>query len=259
MNCEVQKNPMSDSPLPTSETVIDSDPTTPGIPKSSPTSQYQILHAAFDHFNRELFDGALPHVMLTMDRSRRKAIGVFSWNRFESRKGEGTTHEICLNPKKFKGVSDEDILSTLLHEMVHLWQFEFGRGSRSPYHNREWADKMETLGLIPTDTGKLGGQRTGTSMTHLIVEGGPFQESARRFLQREQVAWEFMLSFASPHPHPKVKRSNVEKAQRLAVDHTCPRCGMVAKAPEIAFLICGVCQEKMLIHSGILFSSVALR
>ena len=245
-------NPMNDSQsLPSTLSMSDQDNLSQAIPRTSPTSQFQVLHAAFDHFNRDFFGGTLPHVMLTMDRSRRKAIGVFSWNRFESRKGEGTTHEICLNPKKFKGVSDEDVLSTLLHEMIHLWQFEFARGSRSSYHNREWADKMESLGLIPTDTGKLGGKRTGTSITHLIVEGGPFQESARRFLEKEQVSWEFMLSFASPHPHPKVKKSNVEKAKRLVVDHTCPRCGMVAKAPEIAFLICGVCQEKMLIDSDL--------
>ena len=41
----------------------------------------------------------------------------------------------------------EESMGTLVHEMVHFWQQEFGTPSRRGYHNREWADKMEALGL----------------------------------------------------------------------------------------------------------------
>lgn len=40
------------------------------------------------------------------------------------------THEIALNPDHFAGRSDEDILSTLVHEMVYAWQRAFGKPSR---------------------------------------------------------------------------------------------------------------------------------
>jgi hypothetical protein len=77
------------------------DASLPSIPDAAPTSQYQVIQSAFDHFNRELFLGALPHVMLTMDRSRRKSRGSFSWDRFGSRNADVTVHEICLNPNCF--------------------------------------------------------------------------------------------------------------------------------------------------------------
>ena len=59
--------------------------------------------------------------------------------------------------------------STLVHEMCHLWQEDFGKPSRGGYHNRQWADKMIQVGLMPTDTGEPGGQLTGQRVTHYII------------------------------------------------------------------------------------------
>jgi predicted SprT family Zn-dependent metalloprotease len=82
------------------------------------------------------------------------------------RDGSEVTDEIALNPSCFKDRADAQIFSTLVHEMVHLWQFHFGSSSRSGYHNREWADRMEQLGLMPSYTGEPGGERTGQRVTH---------------------------------------------------------------------------------------------
>ena len=59
------------------------------------------------------------------------------------RHAEETTDEIALNPATFHDRTAEEILSTLVHEMVHLWQHHFGTPSRASYHNREWAAKMK--------------------------------------------------------------------------------------------------------------------
>jgi hypothetical protein len=45
------------------------------------------------------------------------------------------------------------ILSTLVHEMVHVWQETYGNPSRRGYHNRQWAEKMREVGLQPSSTG----------------------------------------------------------------------------------------------------------
>ena len=50
----------------------------------------------------------------------------------------------------------------------------FGNPGRGRYHNHEWADKMEALGLMPTDSGEPGGRRVGQCVTHYIMEGGRF-------------------------------------------------------------------------------------
>jgi len=40
--------------------------------------------------------------------------------------GGEETDEIALNPSTFRSRSTEETLSTLVHEMCHLWQFHKG-------------------------------------------------------------------------------------------------------------------------------------
>ena len=65
-------------------------------------------------------------------------------------------------------------MKTLVHEMVHSWQHHHGTPSRAGYHNKQWADKMEEVGLTPSSTGKPGGKRVGQSMSDYATEGGVF-------------------------------------------------------------------------------------
>jgi predicted SprT family Zn-dependent metalloprotease len=131
---------------------------------------YSTLQAAVAHFNEQLFDGALPPCLITFQR-KAGALGYFSAERFENRVDRATTDEIALNPKHIVQRPPEDTLSTLVHEMVHLWQHHFGKPGRGRYHNKEWADRMSELGLEPSGTGKPGGKRTGDRVSQLHRDG----------------------------------------------------------------------------------------
>ena len=138
------------------------------------TAEYRTLQEAYDYFNVALFDGSLPQVLITLQRHHR-ALGYFSARRFQSRgQVRMLVHEVALNPDGFTGNTDEKILSTLVHEMVHVWQQENGRPGRGRYHNREWALKMCCVGLMPSTTGKPGGAVIGESVSHYSLEGGEF-------------------------------------------------------------------------------------
>src|SRR5579859_621023 len=125
---------------------------------------YTMLDRAYGYFNQQLFDSMLPSVAITFQRHRR-AYGYFQARSFESKEGD-KLGEIALNPLTFLERDDRAILSTLVHEMVHVWQFEFGKPSRNGYHNRQFANKMKQVGLIASDTGEPGGKSTGQNMTH---------------------------------------------------------------------------------------------
>lgn len=133
---------------------------------------YQELNKAFDFFNARLFDGKLPSCLLTLQREKR-TYGYFSAARFGNRSGQ-TTDEIALNPEYFALVPVIETLQTIVHEMVHLWQAHFGTPGRVRYHNAEWADKMEAVGLMPSSTGEPGGRRIGDVMADYVIPGGPF-------------------------------------------------------------------------------------
>lgn len=127
------------------------------------------------------------------------------------------TDEIALNPMHFEARGDKDVLSTLAHEMVHLWQHHFGKPSRAGYHNAEWAAEMCKIGLIPSRTGLLGGRRTGQRMSHYIEPGGPFDGAAN-----ELMAQGFKVEFVERERGP-LDPIAIRK-RRSKTHFTCP-CG----------------------------------
>lgn len=143
--------------------------------KTATERLFGALNSAYKYFNYELFDYKLPsNCVLNLSR-KQNTHGFFAPERYRER---GTkvynTHEISLTPTTLYR-SPIEIFSTLVHEMCHLWQWEFGSPSRGGYHNKEWARKMIEVGLMPSDTGKEGGKKTGQSMTHFIVSEGAYE------------------------------------------------------------------------------------
>jgi hypothetical protein len=142
------------------------------------------LDRAHQFFNRELFGGSLPNALITFQRHAR-AYGYFSGARFYEAHGDDSKHtdEIAMNPLHFAERTVDKTLSTLAHEMAHQWQRHHGKEPSRCYHDKEWADKMEAIGLMPSTTGMPGGKRTGPKVTHYIIEGGPFAKACAAFMK----------------------------------------------------------------------------
>src|SRR5688500_11105534 len=140
-----------------------------------------------------------------------------------------------MNPDTFTGRTDKEILSTLVHEMAHCWQTTHGNASRRGYHNREWAHKMQAIGLMPTDTGDAGGNTTGQHMTHFIMPAGRFDQLADQLL-----ASGFRLNWQSQ----ALTRKGVAPS-RNKTKYVCPTCAQNEWAKPAAHLICGDCLQRM--------------
>jgi predicted SprT family Zn-dependent metalloprotease len=209
---------------------------------------YADFEKAYDHFNKALFEDRLPAVLLTLV-PHKSAYGYMRHEAFKTRvdpnklatmtakqmksmKKPSTTHEIALNPFTFVARTDEEIMGTLVHEMVHLWQMMFGEKKPNPLkptHNREWADKMKSLGLMPSSTGKPGGKETGRRMTHYITPG-LFTKAAK--------LCKVEFDFAGMMIHREKKGSRRTK-------YTCPGCETNAYGTAELHLICGECNQRM--------------
>jgi len=143
--------------------------------------QFNTLEDLFDYYNGALFNNELPACLVNLSRHR-GSHGFFAPEHWQDRKRKAV-HEISLNPDTMSR-TDKEWHSTLVHEMVHLWEKVNGTQSRQCYHNWIWAEKMETLGLIPSNTGKPGGKKTGQRMTHYIIQGGPFDVAFKKIKQQ---------------------------------------------------------------------------
>jgi predicted SprT family Zn-dependent metalloprotease len=212
---------------------------------ANPTRRtYTSLDTAYDFFNRELFSGQLPPCLITMQRHK-GAYGYFSGERFASLDDpKEVTDEIALNPAHFAGRTTDKTLSTLVHEMVHLWHHHFGKPSRAGYHNREWAAKMREVGLIPSSTGEPGGKETGQKVSHYIEAGGRFERACSAYLATGAA---FLYhDRAGDAEAVKVRRKKAASKTK----YTCPECGQNAWAKPEANLMCGDCRETMEAEPG---------
>jgi hypothetical protein len=199
-------------------------------PSALTEAEYRTLQSAYDYFNRKLFGGSLPQVLITLQRHP-GARGFFSPERFKRRDAADRVHELALNPDCFTGRSDQEILSTLVHEMSHVWQEEYGERGRGRYHNREWARKMHSIGLMASDTGEPGGAPTGDSVSHYILDDRPFAKACSEFLEGAQLSWETAIE------------DGLRNAARGATrtKFTCPICGDNVWAKPSAEPVCGRC------------------
>lgn len=136
--------------------------------------QFNTLEDLFSYYNEALFGSQLPFCMINLSRHRRAA-GFFIAEYWKS-EDDQPKHEISINPDTLLR-GDEYWHSTLVHEMCHMWQAEFGKPSRTSYHNKEWANKMFEIGLMPSHTGKPDGKITGQRMTHYVLINGPFKRA----------------------------------------------------------------------------------
>jgi predicted SprT family Zn-dependent metalloprotease len=198
-------------------------------------TQFVQLDGLFDYYNNQLFEGKLADCMINMSR-KKGAHGFFSpenWKDANKQEGGGI-HEININPD---GMDRKEIdwHSTVVHEMVHLWQNDFGEPSRNGYHNKQWADKMLEIGLIPTDTGKPGGKKTGQRMTHYIADNGAFIKAFNALKEKK-------IKYIPQKFLDTGKKSSGKSVAANKTKYTCPCGNNVWGKPDLT-IICGVCNE----------------
>jgi hypothetical protein len=207
--------------------------------------------AAYDFFNVELFGGELPNCLITV-KAQPRSRGYFAWDRWDNQITAEKTDEISMNSLLFAHQSLDVTLSTLVHEMAHLWHFRIEPETFSKtYHNKAWAAKMETVGLMPTTDGTKEGAKTGRSCTHYIIEGDVFEAASAKL-----IADGFGLTWAetgivSTTPTGGAAGGTVTGAGVLPVTasrakkraskskFTCETCGSNAWAKASAKLLCG--------------------
>lgn len=208
-------------------------------PSIRPTQEtYEALQEAYDFFNQCLFEDMLPNCVITL-KNRPRSLGFFAAGRYARLDGK-ESDEIALNPAHFRNGTLSKTLSTLVHEMVHLWQHRHGAPGRGTYHNRQWAEKMKQVGLFPSSTGKEGGKETGDSMSEYVIDGGPFSDAVAMLARRHYtIPWAEVpvvqtrkvgeLSVPVPTAAPKSGRR---------VKYKCPVCALNAWAKPGARLAC---------------------
>ena len=101
------------------------------------------LTRLYDQMNVRFFNGSLPKAIIAIGPDLITRYGYYRLGRDDI----GAKNRIHLNSRHF-GRPESDVGVTLLHEMLHIFQHEFGHvGHRPRYHNKEFVDLAAARGI----------------------------------------------------------------------------------------------------------------
>lgn len=121
------------------------------------------LETAYDIFNKHYFDGSLPKVIITIQSSRGAYGHCTTYKAWAS--GDELRYELNLGAE-YLNRPIENVLATLMHEMVHIYCMENGLKDTSNmgrYHNKIFKTEAEKRGLIISKAEHIGWSKTQPS------------------------------------------------------------------------------------------------
>ena len=200
------------------------------------------LNKVFDLLNAEFFESTLSRPTITI-QSTPKAYGHFSLREDTWISKLGGTHEINIGAGTLSRPI-EDVAATLLHEMVHYFNYEQGiqdcsRGNT--YHNRRFKEAAEARGLIVTHSDKYGWSHTSPSdrLLEVILDNG----LTDILINRNEYTG-YRITGTGTHSGSGAvlppKRSSTRK-------YICPCCGMSVRATRAVNVACMDCDMQLVL------------
>lgn len=190
---------------------------------------YSNLQFSYNYFNENLFNSELPQCLITCNR-KNKTLGYYSPYRFTDT-DNSVIDEIAINPD-YLNTPIKEILSTLTHEMCHLWvNFKELNTGRRGFHNQAWADKMKSVGLQPIDIKSGENADTGFKMSHKIIESDVFDTVCDQLL--EEIKFDLI--------NVAVEKEKKER-KKTKWNYVCPGCEEVVSGKQELELYCKKCE-----------------
>lgn len=198
------------------------------------------LNKVFDLLNAEFFEGALSRPTITI-QSTPKAYGHFSLREDTWISKNGASHEINLGAGTLARPIEE-VVATLLHEMVHYWNFvnsiqDCSRGGT--YHNKKFKESAEAHGLLIEHSDKYGWSHTSPSESLLdfIIEN-----DLKDILINRNEQMGFFIKGTGTHSGIEIVTPTKPSSTRKYI---CPCCGMSVRATRIVRIACMDCGKQM--------------
>ena len=194
------------------------------------------LNKVFDLLNAEFFENALSRPTITI-QSTPKAYGHFSLREDTWISKLGGTHEINIGAGTLSRPIEE-VAATLLHEMVHYFNYELGiqdcsRGNT--YHNRRFKEAAEARGLIVTHSDKYGWSHTSPSdrLLEFIMDN----DLTDILINRNEYVG-FRITGTGTHSGAGAVLPPKKTSTRKYI---CPCCGMSVRATRAVNVACMDC------------------
>lgn len=199
------------------------------------------LNKIFDLLNARYFENTLSRPTITI-QSTPKAYGHFSLREDTWVSKIGGTHEINIGAGTLSRPI-ENVVATLLHEMVHYYNYERGvqdcsRGNT--YHNRKFKEAAEARGLVVERSERYGWSRTSPSETLIdfVLDNG-----LTDILLNRNEGSGFQMTGTGAHSGSVFGTTKTSSTRK----YICPCCGMSIRATREVRIACMDCDEQMVL------------
>lgn len=198
------------------------------------------LNKVFDLLNAEFFENAFSRPTITI-QSTPKAYGHFSLREDTWISTLGGTHEINIGAGTLSRPIEE-VAATLLHEMVHYYNYQLGiqdcsRGNT--YHNRRFKEAAESHGLLVRHHDKYGW--TITSPSDRLLEVILKYDLSDILLSRNEYSGFSSVGTGGADSGSTTPRKSSSRK------YACPCCGMSIRATRAVNVACMDCDEPLLL------------
>lgn len=201
----------------------------------------EYLNIIFDFLNEDFFESALSRPTITI-QSTPKAYGHFVLKSDAWISTEESSCEINMGAGTLARPID-DTVGTLLHEIVHYWNFIRGikdcsRGGK--YHNRKFKEAAEAKGLRVIKIEKYGWAQTEPTdqirdfvKKHNLTEIEIFRNEGYVYVKGD----------GDGEKEKKEKKEQKKKSSTRK--YICPCCGTSVRATRTVRIMCMECEEEM--------------
>ena len=194
------------------------------------------LNKIFDLLNAKFFENALSRPTITI-QSTPRAYGHFTTRSDAWISANGETHEINIGAGTLARPI-ENVAATLLHEMVHYYNYINGvqdcsRGGT--YHNKRFKEAAEARGLLIDHDPKYGWALTkpGDALLDFVLE-----YDLTDILINRNESYGIAVPGTGNHSTDGIKTPPKKSSSRKYV---CPCCGISVRATKVVRIACVDC------------------
>lgn len=205
----------------------------------SDNHQLQLI-SLFRILNNRFFNDILEEPIINIvSMEQHNATGSVTPYFFKNKATNKSIHLLKLNINQFNR-SDEEMILSLLHEMMHLWQIDYGTISdSSSYHNKEYAARLEEVGLKAVNI--VNGSRTGYNITTQIKRNGEYDNFIKSRYYNKYIKNNYFN--ITKDTTREIKKNNVNKKK---TSYSCPTCSNKSWGKPGMEQVCGKCNIKMI-------------
>ena len=201
------------------------------------------LNKVFDLLNKKYFENELSRPTITI-QSTPRAYGHFSLRDDTWISAVGSSHEINIGAGTLARPI-QDIVATLLHEMVHYYNYENGiqdcsRGNT--YHNKHFKEAAEARDLSVTRSDKYGWSDTEPTegLLNFVIDN----QLTDILINRNEVT--FYGGVVGGSQSDGSKGTQTTRKTSSSRKYVCPCCGMSVRATREVRIKCIDCDEEMI-------------